>query len=57
VVGAQDDIILEIRKIPDNVFYPNEIRNLFLVKCMDWVVIGAQRGKGKCSERGRTCDV
>lgn len=30
---------------PDNECYPNEIRNLFLMKCMDWKVMGAKAGR------------
>lgn len=40
---------------PDHECYPNEIRNLFLIKFMDWKVMGAKGGKGKSSERGKTC--
>lgn len=41
---------------PDNECYPNEIRNLFLMKFMDWKVMGAKAGReGKNSERGKPC--
>lgn len=57
MVGARGDIILERRgiKIPANEFYPNEIRNLFLIKFMDRKVMGAKGGKGRHSEREKTC--